>query len=279
MVPFELRYVLRRAWTPVVVSAFHSRQRCRPAALVNAADFFAHRPTYVPTRQFAAQSTDHGQPEAAAKGDIDRENEKEDITKEEVTAEVRDDRDETKEAASSSSAVEETPAENELTVLKKEADAVTEKLKTKKHELLLALADFENNKKRFVKERESRRRTATTKFARKVVDVYVEFDSVTTSTASAGNLSEQCQALCEGVVMTRDVFKSTLERFDVLSFTPEVGQAICNDRHDIVGEGGQRSGATQVAEVSLPGWELTGKPPVVLRRAQVKAIETPIDDA
>lgn len=171
-------------------------------------------------------------------------------------------------AAAEPDALEEKSEDDEISKLSEEVDSLTEALRKKKHELLLRLADFENNKKKFTKERESRRRGATTTFARKVVDVYVEFDTFATSgNKGVEEPSEHCTALWDGVVMTRDMFKQSLERFDVQPFSPEEGQAIAVERHERVGEESQTN---VVGEVVQPGWELLGKPPVILRKAQVK---------
>eukprot|EP00929_Paragymnodinium_shiwhaense_P082739 TRINITY_DN43758_c0_g1_i1.p1 TRINITY_DN43758_c0_g1~~TRINITY_DN43758_c0_g1_i1.p1 ORF type:complete len:226 (+),score=88.82 TRINITY_DN43758_c0_g1_i1:178-855(+) len=97
----------------------------------------------------------------------------------------------------------------------KEVEELEEKVREKKHEYLLSLSEFENNKKRFVKEREARRSRAMETFGQKMVEVHTEFEETFSKKGEAAEMSEACKALHEGVVMTGDIFKSQLEKFEV----------------------------------------------------------------
>lgn len=158
--------------------------------------------------------------------------------------------------------------------LRQEVSELQEKLRSQKHEHLLSLADFENNKKRYAKEREARRRRATRNFAEKMVDVYVEFDAIAAASPKTGS-SEACQALHEGIVMTRDLYKSTLEKFGLAQLLVEPGQPFVATKHESIGSIAGTEGIAEgtVAELAQPGWSLEqsgGQEPLVLRKAQVK---------
>lgn len=165
---------------------------------------------------------------------------------------------------------EEKPVEEaEEARLQRELTELQEKLKAKKHELLLALADFENNKKRFTRERESRRRAATTAFAGKMVDVYAEFEDLVAAPrgeASGG----PAQALGEGVVLTRDLYRATLEKFDLKPLPVEPGEPFVPARHEC--DSDEKATAGAVTGLVRPGWvlESSGAAPVVVRKALVK---------
>mmetsp|Transcript_62645 Transcript_62645/g.159304 ORF Transcript_62645/g.159304 Transcript_62645/m.159304 type:complete len:298 (+) Transcript_62645:76-969(+) len=166
------------------------------------------------------------------------------------------------------------PKETAQELLEKELAEAEAKLKTEKHELLLALADFENNKKKNLVERDGRRRNAMVNCARKLVDVYSEFDQFAHAEDKIDSLSDSCKALQEGINMTRDLYRSTLERFDIVPLVVEVGQPLVASKHEEVGSVDVASNipANSVAELVKPGWifEPNSQKPVVLTKAQVK---------
>jgi len=182
----------------------------------------------------------------------------------------------TKEAEASEGTAEEVKADEEPqdARLKRELTEIQDEVKAKKHELLLTLADFENNKKRFAKERESRQRTATVGFARQMVDTYSAFEELLV--AHSEQSSEAGQSLLEGVVLTRDLYRATLEKFDLKPLAAELGEPFVGARHECASDD-KPSGA--VIEIVQAGWifEARGAPPVVIKKAQVKVedSETP----
>merc|ERR1719507_194896 len=104
-------------------------------------------------------------------------------------------------AAATAPVGEEPPAEKEespLELMEKELAEAEDKMKKEKHELLLALADFENNKKRYMREREARKRVATVNFATKMVEVYSKYDELAHAEDNIEKLSDSCKALQEG---------------------------------------------------------------------------------
>jgi len=170
-----------------------------------------------------------------------------------------------------------TPSETPEERLACEVAELQEKIRSKKHSLLLSLADFENEKKRLLKERESRRQRAMISFADKMVEIFNEFDTLVlaSATAESGALSESCKSLQEGVALTVDLHKSTLERFGVEQFSVEPGQPFVGARHESLGNIEREDLAVNtVAEQVQPGWHLKeGKSsPSVLRKAQVRQV-------
>jgi len=172
--------------------------------------------------------------------------------------------------ASESATEAEAPEER----LKRELQEAQEALRKKKHDVLLSLSDFENDRKKFEKELEGRRRRATQSFAQRMVDVYVEFDHLETS--GEEELSGSCEALRQGVVMTRDLYKKTLENFGVECFPVELGTPYIAARHEKVGSVTDGNlPESSVAELVQPGWILgaNSAAPAVLRKAQVKVAQ------
>lgn len=168
-----------------------------------------------------------------------------------------------------------------VSVAEKDLQDLQEKVRAKKNELLLALADNENNKKKFAKEREARRRAATQGFARRMVDVFQELDSF--ATPAHGGASK---GLYEGVSLTRDLFRSALGKHGVQPFEPEQGLPFMRDHHESVGTVADSNLSTgAVAEVVRPGWlfDSGAAAPAVLQKAQVKLAkhgpEVPADTA
>jgi len=166
------------------------------------------------------------------------------------------------------------PSQGEL--LRQELAQLQDKVKAKKHELLLSLAEFENTKKRFTKEREVRRRGTTVHFAKKIIDAYIEFDTLTGRVdASSDELSPPCQSFHEGIVLTRDLYRTTLGRFGVEQFAAERGHPFLSTRHESVGTVSDESlAANTIAEQVQPGWVLEPGA-TLLKRAQVKVVGAP----
>lgn len=179
-----------------------------------------------------------------------------------------------KEATEKKAKEPEKPAEPVLTEEEravKDVEELEEKLKKKKHELLLQLADFENNKKRFQKERLSRRKAATVTFARKMVEVHDEF--VELSKPSEAEIPETCQALHEGIQLTGDLYRAAFERYDVTAIAPELGSPFEKARHEDAGTvANGELPPKSIAELVEPGWllEASEGPATVLRMATVK---------
>jgi len=166
--------------------------------------------------------------------------------------------------------------EKELSPLERlqaDLEELQEKARGKKKEYLTHLADFENNKKKSMKERESRRRNATANFARRMVEVYGEFQETFPEALEGKEEGSPVLALQEGVLMTRDVFRSTLERSNVERLEAEIGTPVVSARHEVVGsiQGDGSAPAKSIAEVVEAGWimDMRSANPQVLRKAKV----------
>jgi len=162
--------------------------------------------------------------------------------------------------------------------LQKELDELQEKSRAKKKELLLGLADFQNNNKKSLKERESRRRSATANFGRRMIDVYSEFEELQAFKSEVvKDEGSPVLALQEGVSLTRDLFKAALERSNVERLVVEPGTPVVASRHEVVGTaaGDGSHPAGSLAEVTEDGWvmDLRSASPQVLRKAKVKTFE------
>mmetsp|Transcript_107 Transcript_107/g.297 ORF Transcript_107/g.297 Transcript_107/m.297 type:complete len:232 (-) Transcript_107:80-775(-) len=118
------------------------------------------------------------------------------------------------EKAAEPAAAEEAPEKTEAEKLQLEVDTLAQKLKSEKHNLLLALADFENDKKKFAAERKSRQHSAVKRFSQRVCEIFVEFEELQTSSEKASE-DGALKNLQEGLDMTLHDFASTLEKFDI----------------------------------------------------------------
>lgn len=166
-------------------------------------------------------------------------------------------------AKSDEAAKAETPL-SEQEVLERDLAELQDKVRAKKHELLMSLADFENNKKRFAKEREARRRRALVNFATKMTEVYSEFDAFAKPSSSGA-----CKGLHEGVALTRDLYKASLEKFGAKALEAEIGEPLMPTRHESVGTvDNSELPENSVAELVRPGWLF--EPDTVLRKAEVR---------
>eukprot|EP00927_Polykrikos_kofoidii_P073716 TRINITY_DN69734_c0_g1_i1.p1 TRINITY_DN69734_c0_g1~~TRINITY_DN69734_c0_g1_i1.p1 ORF type:complete len:319 (+),score=73.05 TRINITY_DN69734_c0_g1_i1:63-1019(+) len=166
---------------------------------------------------------------------------------------------------------------SEVEKLQKILEELEEKKKAKRTELLLALADFENHKKKYMRERLARRRNATINFARKMVEVYGEFQDAFTQKSE--DVHESCEALLEGIVLTKDVYKAALDRYDVVPIVPELGTEIIAARHENAGAVvSSEHPPDTIAEVVREGWTLAASGAAthdaVLQKARVKVAKT-----
>jgi len=170
----------------------------------------------------------------------------------------------TEQTEAAESAAEEAPEK----LLQKKLTDLQELVRQNKHELLLSLADFENNKKRFLKEREDRRRSSMSNFATKMIQVYGKLNDFAVEKHNSGT----AQALHEGVALTRDLYKASLEKFGVRPIQVEIGEPFVAARHEKTDTiQSTQLPTNSVAAIVRPGWILdpdTPKP-IVLQKAEV----------
>eukprot|EP00747_Dinoflagellata_sp_TGD_P183236 gnl/TRDRNA2_/TRDRNA2_37976_c0_seq2.p1 gnl/TRDRNA2_/TRDRNA2_37976_c0~~gnl/TRDRNA2_/TRDRNA2_37976_c0_seq2.p1 ORF type:complete len:313 (-),score=74.82 gnl/TRDRNA2_/TRDRNA2_37976_c0_seq2:404-1342(-) len=163
-----------------------------------------------------------------------------------------------------------------LKPLREKVEELEKKVAQKKNDLLLSMADFQNERNKFTKERELRRRNANTEFARRILPVYLEFSDL--SLGGGDDASPAVQGLQEGISLTRSHFATVLEKHQVVQLPVELGQPSVPTRHMEVGSIEISDGSlpeNTVGEIVEPGWlmEPNSKSPVVLRKAKVKIVK------
>lgn len=166
-----------------------------------------------------------------------------------------------------------TKKEDPQELLARELAEAEQKMKTERHELLLQLADFENNKKKNNAEREGRRRNAMLNCVRKMVDVYSEFDRFAHMEDNVKEMSAAGTSLKDGINLTRDLYRQTMEKFDVMRMVPKPGDPFVSSKHDEVGIVDSADvPAGTIAKTVKYGWvfEPGSSKPVILKKAQVK---------
>lgn len=182
------------------------------------------------------------------------------------------------EASKGKEASAEEPAAEELSPVERlevELEELQETSRAKKKELLLALADFENNKKKYMKERETRRRYASVNFATRMVGVYSEFEELPALKVLEGaQEGSPVLSLQEGVSLTRDLFAAAMDKSDVEKLSVEAGTPVVKTRHEVVGSTPGDGPDGSIAEVIEAGWvmDLRSQKPQVLRKAKVKTV-------
>eukprot|EP00811_Abedinium_folium_P002753 NODE_12529_length_1219_cov_5.320513.p1 GENE.NODE_12529_length_1219_cov_5.320513~~NODE_12529_length_1219_cov_5.320513.p1 ORF type:complete len:312 (+),score=99.16 NODE_12529_length_1219_cov_5.320513:64-999(+) len=162
--------------------------------------------------------------------------------------------------------IKKTPLEE----LQQEHEALMNENAKRRQKLLLLLADFENDKKRFQRARHNRRRGAIVSFSEVMIGALGEFDKAPELQGSAEGPTE---ALQQGVDLTRDLFVKTLEKFNVAPMSVEIGLPYMASRHEVVGEvEGSEFGKGMVTEIVEGGWMFTPQaaPQRVVQKAKVK---------
>lgn len=150
--------------------------------------------------------------------------------------------------------------------LQKELEELTKKASEKQHQVLLKLADFENEKRsnqKIVKQRET---LTMSNFSREMITVFEELDEAT-KIGQSQDSPECVETLREGVELTRDIFLKTLEKFGCQRQTVERGSPYNSLEQESVKEVEVADlPADVVAEVLAPGWSFDSK---VLQKAKV----------
>lgn len=166
---------------------------------------------------------------------------------------------------------EEAAPEDPDVKLRREVAELQGEMKERRHKVLLALADYENDKKKLTKERDARHRRAIVGFATRMVDVYGKFGTKLPVNAEATGDAQA--SLQEGIGLVRQAFASTLGRFDVKPLSISSGEQFVVTQHETIGTViGSEYADGVVAEMVTPGWILRPSKgaPAVLARAQVK---------
>lgn len=184
-------------------------------------------------------------------------------------------------AAAESAKGEEKPKLSPLEQLQKEKEELEKKAGEKQHEFLLALADFENEKRRMEKELANKRAYASMGFAREVVGVFDKLESIQLRPPPASDKEpDNVDSFCEGIALTRDIFQKALDKFGCERLTVEPGTPFSATQHESVKEiitAEQDLPDQSVAEVISPGWTFKASnvkfTSDVLRKAKVAVVK------
>ena len=133
---------------------------------------------------------------------------------------------------------------------------------------LRLLADMENMRKRYEKEKEDAAKYALTKFAGDIVNVADNFErAVAAVPPGAAEADDALKSLVDGVNMTEREFINTLERHGVKRIDPE-GEIFNPHKHQAVMETAAAEGVANgtIVKVFQPGYMISDR---VLRPAMV----------
>jgi molecular chaperone GrpE len=133
---------------------------------------------------------------------------------------------------------------------------------------LRLLADMENMRKRFEKEKDEASKYAVTKFAGDIVNVADNFErAIGAVPPGAAEADEALKSLVDGVTMTERELMNTLERHGVKRINPE-GEIFNPHKHQAVMETAAPDGVANgtIIKVFQPGYMISDR---VLRPAMV----------
>jgi molecular chaperone GrpE len=147
--------------------------------------------------------------------------------------------------------------ETELAEREAEVADLTERLQTKQ-------ADFQNYKQRAKKRQDEIRERATEDLVERLLDVRDNLGR------ALEDDSDDVDSLREGVKLTRKEFDRVLDAEGVDEISPDPGEDVDAQRHEVMMRVESEEPAGTVASVYRPGYEMGGK---VLRAAQVTVSE------
>ena len=153
-----------------------------------------------------------------------------------------------------------------------------------KDQLLRALAEVENTKKRAARDVKEAREYAVTGFARDMLDVA---DNLSRALASLDDETKvqagpALQTLLEGVELTERRLASTLERHGVKQVSPEPGEPLDPNRHQAAAQVPAEQAKGTIAHVMQPGYvigERTLRAAMVVVSSGPAETETPADES
>ncbi|WP_232687532.1 nucleotide exchange factor GrpE [Halobacterium zhouii] len=147
--------------------------------------------------------------------------------------------------------------EAELAEARADVEDLTERLQTKQ-------ADFQNYKQRAKQRQEDIRERATEDLVERLLDVRDNLGR------ALEDDSDDVESLREGVKLTRKEFDRVLDAEGVDEISPEPGEDVDAQRHEVMMRVESDQPAGTVASVYRPGYEMGGK---VLQAAQVTVSE------
>ena len=151
-----------------------------------------------------------------------------------------------------------------------ELEAAHKELADTKDQLLRKAADFDNYRKRTIKEKEELRQFANGDLLADLVQVLDDFERAIKSSEQARDYD----ALHTGIVMIESQFAQMLERKYHLKRFESVGAPFDPQLHEAISVAGPQSGETVVVEEYQRGYQLHDR---VLRTAKVRVGSNPAD--
>ena len=150
-----------------------------------------------------------------------------------------------------------------------------EQIKDLKDQLLRALAETENVRRRTEKERSKTSKYAITTFARDVLNVADNLQRTLMAAESIEEGDEALRALMEGVEMTQRDLKATLERFEIYAIS-SLGEKFDHNHHQAIFEvaNSEKEPGT-VIEVTQEGYLIADR---LLRPAMVGVSKAPTNE-
>lgn len=115
---------------------------------------------------------------------------------------------------------------------KTEEEQLREKLIISEEKLLLAMADFENYKKRLARRQEEFYRTANDSLLTKLLDVVDNFERAIAHAGEAGSEANTKAGLIDGTIMILKQLQDILNHYQVLPLDDAVGQPFDPNLHE-----------------------------------------------
>jgi molecular chaperone GrpE len=153
--------------------------------------------------------------------------------------------------------------------LKDEADAIQKKLEEADSKYLNLLAENENSRKRFVKERQSQEKIALKKV---ILEFLQPLDSFSRALGFTDHMSDEVKNWAVGFEMIQQQFRDVLVSYDVKTFSSkgEVFDAHKHEALEMVETSESKEGT--IIEECFPGYLMGDK---VIRPAKVKVAKAP----
>lgn len=171
---------------------------------------------------------------------------------------------EAQEAAAAPESPEVEPAAAEAEAVRAERDALRAERDDLRDQLLRKVADFDNYRKRMMKEKDEARQYANTALLEDLCQVLDDFERAIRSSEAA----KDYDAFHNGIVMIENQFASMLERKYNLKRLDALGKAFSPDHHEAIAmEPAEEGKETVVVEEYQKGYQLHDR---VIRTAKVK---------
>ncbi|RRJ32374.1 nucleotide exchange factor GrpE [Halocatena pleomorpha] len=153
----------------------------------------------------------------------------------------------------------------EIESLREQIDEHEQTIEELESSLKRKQADFKNYKKRMKKRREQERKRATEDLVTRLVDVR---DNLKRGLDQDGDIRE-------GIESTLNQFDHVLEGENVEEITPEPGEEVDPQRHEVLMRVDSEQPADAIDDVHRPGYKMAGK---IIREAQVTVSDGKSDE-